>query len=114
MYEDIENPMVIDSLWDDDQKDDAYDVYGDISNVIDCLFDEDKIHLVIESYLSVDDLEEKEEECQQIFYALEQSEKVYWRKLVNDWIIDNNDKVREIFCKWYADHHEPDYDDEEW
>ena len=97
----IENRMVIDSEWPEEDWDDPYEDNGTEDYVMDCLFETDNVHLFMEHYLDVEDLEEKEIQCQEIFEAMSAKYPVMFHDAFREWMVNKTDMIRDIFNEWW-------------
>lgn len=102
----IENRMVIDSEWPEDDFVDYWEDNATEGMVIDCLFDEELVHLFFESYLEADDLDNKEEECEAIFEAMCAKNPVSFHQEFREWMKMKEYTLHDIFNAWYAKKYE--------
>lgn len=99
----IENRMVIDSEWNDEEEPDYFEDNATEGAMMDCLFSEGLVHLFMEYYLDVEDLEEKEEKCEELFEAMCVKYPISFKAEFTKWMRDKEDMLRDIFNKWYKE-----------
>lgn len=80
------------SPWEDHATD------GEVMNF---LFDEGRVHEVIESYVDTDD-EIDEDRAQMLFEAMRTASPAYWNDWFRGWIKRNAMIIRDDFDEWYT------------